>query len=175
MTHTNENISSKAVEMFNGVSIIIYSNGLISTTDYVIMRDDGKKYTNKGKILKQGLWNGYYRITLSIKGVRKSYSVHRLVASTFIPNPENKPTINHINGIKTDNRIENLEWATYQEQKIHAINFGLCEDNVKALEVANKRRSIKVVFNGVEYNSIREAARITGCDRDKIKREGILL
>lgn len=62
---------------------------------------------------------GYYRVSLSSHGIVKIVSIHRLVALAFIPNPENKPTVNHINEIKTDNRVENLEWATIAEQNVH--------------------------------------------------------
>lgn len=62
---------------------------------------------------------GYLRVTLSVDGIAKTFAIHRLVAVAFIPNPENKPTVNHINEIKDDNRASNLEWATAKEQNIH--------------------------------------------------------
>jgi len=64
--------------------------------------------------------NGYVRTFLTKGETRKGYSIHRLVAITFIPNPNNKKTVNHINGIKIDNRLENLEWTTQKENVCHA-------------------------------------------------------
>lgn len=79
-----------------------------------------------GRILSQHMVNSrgcpkaYYRITLvDDDGKHKSRLVHRLVAENFIPNPENKPTVDHINRVKTDNRLENLRWATYSEQNLN--------------------------------------------------------
>ena len=63
--------------------------------------------------------DGYCKVSLSFKNNRKSYRVHRLVAFAFIDNPEDKPQVNHINGIKSDNRPENLEWVTSSENLIH--------------------------------------------------------
>lgn len=63
--------------------------------------------------------SGYRRITLSVDGRAKTMAVHRIVAQAFIPNPENKPTVNHINEDKADNRVSNLEWATTREQNAH--------------------------------------------------------
>lgn len=62
---------------------------------------------------------GYLVTDLYINGERKNMKIHRLVAETFIPNPDNKPTVNHINEIKTDNYVENLCWFTTKEQNSH--------------------------------------------------------
>lgn len=75
----------------------------------------------KGKILKLNQKrNGYLTVDLCKENKVKTISVHRLVALTFIPNKENKEQINHINAKKYDNRVENLEWCTYEENKQHA-------------------------------------------------------
>jgi hypothetical protein len=68
---------------------------------------------------------GYYRVALFKDGVRKYFSVNRLVAEAFIPNLENKPQVNHINGIKTDDNVKNLEWCTQSENMKHAYKNGL--------------------------------------------------
>lgn len=62
---------------------------------------------------------GYARVHLAVSGKIITAPIHRLVATAFIPNPDNKPTVNHLNEIKTDNRVENLAWATHLEQNIH--------------------------------------------------------
>jgi len=83
---------------------------------------------NNPRILKPEItWCGYARTALCRNGAfdRNHLSIHRLVAQAFIPNPENKPEINHKNGIKADNRVENLEWCTISENRKHAIATGL--------------------------------------------------
>lgn len=79
----------------------------------------------KGGLLYKDLrCNGYYFVNLYRGQVKYSQTIHRLVALAFIPNLLNKPQINHLNSIRTDNRVENLEWCTNSENQKHAYKFG---------------------------------------------------
>lgn len=95
---------------------------------------------------------GYLNVGLTKNKVLKHYLVQRIVAETFIPNPENKPQVNHINGIKDDNRVNNLEWNTNGENQIHAYKLGLQR---KRLGINNKN-SRKVLQYDPYGNFIRE-------------------
>ncbi len=88
-----------------------------------VRRDVSAKTASAGKILTSTLIrSGYLGVTLCYQNTRRSISIHRLVALAFIPNPENKPQVNHKNGVKTDNRLENLEWVTASENVIHSFS-----------------------------------------------------
>jgi len=84
---------------------------------------NGRKSTKKIRVLKTYNQKGYRSIKLRKNGKIVSVIVHRLIAQTFIPNPENKPFVNHINEIKSDNRVENLEWCTNEENLYHSRNI----------------------------------------------------
>lgn len=109
----------KDIEGYEG-SYQVSNLGRVKSIERVVK---GKRTGHKKieeHILTPPIVRGYCRVTLANSGKnRKVFSVHRLVAIAFIPNPENKKTVNHKNGIRNDNRLENLEWATYSENCKH--------------------------------------------------------
>ena len=110
---------------------------------------------------------GYYYVSLTKK--HKKHKVHRLVALMFIPNPENKPQVNHKWGVKTDNRASELEWNTPSENEIH-----------KCRILGKSVKKVICVTTGEIYNSIKEASEklnidnssITKCCKGKQKTSG---
>lgn len=93
--------------------------------NYEINTDSTIRRIKSKRILKQDGTSPYFRVTLWIKNIPKHQSVHRLMAKAFIPNPENKAQVNHIDGNKKNNNIENLEWATISENSKHAFDLNL--------------------------------------------------
>jgi hypothetical protein len=126
--------------------------------------------------VKCKLTNNSGYLTVSIKS--KFKKVHRLIAMAFIPNSDNKPFVNHKNGIRNDNRVENLEWCTAKENTRHAWDNGLCDKNKESIikrsnskdAMANNRNACriarsKVVVNlqsGIFYDSAIDAANSIG-------------
>ena len=95
-------------------------------TNYSVTDDGIVINSDTGKCLKQRSNNsGYNVVDLYQNKKKKTLLVHRLVASAFMPNPKNLPTVNHINGNKLDNNIQNLEWASYSENNQHSYDMGL--------------------------------------------------
>lgn len=160
------------------------------------------KISNLGRILSirnniiLSQWpdkDGYLRCSLTFHQKRRQISVHRLVAETFIPNTKNKPQVNHKNGIRYDNRVENLEWCSVLENQRHKFNvlgyFPSKENISKMLKGAKKysllpevkqRRStimrerfskkIIDITTGKIYDSQHEASVKTGCSQGLISK-----
>jgi len=128
-----------------------------SKARFVDNKYPNSKSLRQSKLLGQRLtvW-GYTHVALSRNSKNKSLVVHRIVAKAFIPNPENKPCVNHKNGIKTDNSVENLEWCTHKENTHHAFSTGLSKG-----PVGGNNRSARIVLNlntGIFYDTIKQAA-----------------
>ena len=117
------------------------------------------------KNLKSFSTGKYLCVSLMSNNKRYTCSIHILEAKAFIPNPENKPTVNHIDGIKTNNYIDNLEWATYGENNQHAYDTNLREPTGRPVVQYNKEgKKIN------KFNSGLEAERITGTGRMSIRK-----
>lgn len=115
----------KDIEEFEGF-YQISNKGNVRSLDRYTFGKNGKQRFRKGRLHKPGIGSHGYKVVGLRKGKGLNLKlIHRLVAIHFIPNPENKPCVNHIKGIKTDNRAWRLEWVTYKENNNHATKTGL--------------------------------------------------
>jgi hypothetical protein len=133
----------------------------------------GRVKNNDGLIMRtRVLKNGYESLSLVNNNNEKfNKTVHRLVAEAFIPNPENKETVNHKDGNKLNNLLENLEWNTQSENVKHAFDTGLKtmpSNRIKPAVNARKKK-ILCVETGVIYESSQEAGRQTNIDSRQIR------
>lgn len=112
---------------------------------------------------RSGKYDGYLVVNLRKNGKSNIIPVHRLVANAFIPNPNLYPTVNHIDGDKHNNKVENLEWATYSQNNIHALETRL--RNPRGVNIMQIDKDGNVIR---EYVSVCEAARQTGINRSMI-------
>ena len=133
--------------------------GRVRSKDKYITTKKGWKFFCKGRILKP--WFASY-LTVQLTN-NERHTIHRLVAEAFIPNPDNKPYVNHIDGDKRNCKVENLEWVTHQENCKHAYETGLRTDNVYVNQIDVNTGEVIATFK-----SMKEASRITGVNYDSI-------
>lgn len=133
-------------------------------TDYSISDMGEVRKDTNNYMMKPYIQHGYAHVTLQINKKPKRFNIHRLVAIAFIPNPDNKPYVNHIDGNKTNNCVDNLEWVTPSENTQHAVKTGL-KSPTREREVVQFGLDGKKIC---EYKSLAEAARITGSSEAKI-------
>lgn len=120
--------------------------GLYQISNLGRVKSTNYNKTGTDKILKNGVTsNDYHNIVLSQNGKTHTHLIHRLVAEAFIPNPDNKPCINHINTVRGDNRVENLEWCTHKENSNHP-------PTIKKIILSNGKRGKEYSKNTLQLN-----------------------
>ena len=117
-----------------------------------------RKYPGK-PLLTETAKDNYQRIVLMKEGVKTRYQAHRLIALVFIPNPENKPFINHKDGNKSNNKVENLEWCTASENMVHADMTGLRD---MSKHHPSNSKKIRCIETGVVFSSYYQAVKWLG-------------
>ena len=130
------------------------------------------RYVGKGTYMTIGDWReltpvvcsstGYYLVTLCHERVRKNKRIHRLLMEAFVPNPLNKKHANHIDGVKTNNSLDNLEWATPKENAQHASKTVLLEHVITSQRVAIIQKEYPSMTYVADHRSIHDAGRATG-------------
>ena len=144
------------------------------------IREDGEVRSRFGRVVKQQMGGvGYFRVELWRDGVGKKYLVHRLLAAAFIPNPENKPQVNHIDGVKANNALSNLEWVTQSENQLHAYRAGLQRGYRKSAPLSDAHKKALCgsrwagearcyVAGGIEFPTPEAAAAHHGVNRQTV-------
>lgn len=139
---------------------MVNSDGLVKRNAVTLVKSNGVLCPVKERSVKQRLGRGeYYTVSLTNSQVTRTHYVHRLVAEAYVENPDGKPFVNHKNGIKTDNRAENLEWVTHRENIQHAFDTGLSKAVGK--KHPNATRVINVC-TGEFWETINDAAEAMG-------------
>lgn len=135
--------------------------GRVRSRGFVQEAVDGRRILMKPRLLtQQKTKDGYMRVEISRQGKQKRFAVHRLVASAFIPNPDGKPQVNHIDSNRSNNRVENLEWVTASENSIHGYKYGLF--NPDPTKMINAKKKPVIRSDGKVFSSVVDAARDAG-------------
>lgn len=146
--------------------------GRVKSLSRRIVYKDGREYNYPSKVMKnQKVGTGYRSVTLYGVNGKKQYSVHRLVAETFIPNPNNLSDVNHKDGCKTNNILSNLEWLSRSDNQKHAYKNGLNWVHMDEAIKECSRPVLQFTPDGklvAEYPSTMEASRITNYTQSRI-------
>lgn len=153
----------------------------ITDYDYYFVDEYGRVYSSaKGgmnELTRIPMSHGYLSVSLSKNGRGTHTLVHRIVATAFLPNPEDKRTVNHKNGNKHDNRLDNLEWATYSENHKHSFRkLGRVSGTKgkRGLGCSNSKPVIQILMGDegkeIFHGSAAEASRATGTNTTSLNR-----
>ena len=139
---------------------------IVGFEEYYLVSDSGQVWSiRRHRALKPKIDRyGYEVVALSIKGVLHHRTIHRLVAQSFMPNPQNLPTVNHINEIKTDNRVSNLEWTSVADN----INHGTRNKRMADTKCHQPVEQILSDGTVAQYKGVKDASRKTGINRNCI-------
>ena len=168
------NVEIKWIEGYEGLYFVDTLGNIVS-----VPRIEGRYIHNKYNVMKTKTKNnGYVEVTLMRDGKMKTVLLHRIIAKAFIPNPDNLPWVNHKNGIKSDNRIENLEWCTVSQNTKHAFDNNLGNSKINALKALEKYNALnsynRIVLSkdGKEYEfkSTTEAGKFLNTTNNEITR-----
>ena len=136
---------------------------VVGFEEHYLVSDSGQVWSlRRHRALKSKIDRyGYEVVVLSVKGVPTHRTVHRLVAQAFIPNPQNLPAVNHINEIKTDNRVINLEWVSVADNDNHGTR------NERMSKTKSRQPVEQILPDGtkVRYKGVKDAYRKTGINR----------
>ena len=163
----------------------------IEDFDYEINSQGEVRRISNKKVKKSHIRkSGYVSVQLCLNTIKRSFYLHRLLATYFIPNIDNKQFVNHINGIKHDNRLCNLEWVSHSENMIHGFKNGLCKPHNRLKDLQkemseNKKKKVYHYNSNKEllhvFNSVKESEQLLGykgnlslyCRTNQLTKKGI--
>lgn len=165
----------KPILKFNG-EYEVSNTGLVRSTDKNILKSNGKTYFRKSKILRPAKTkDGYLQVGISFQNKLSSHKIHRLVAVSFICGQENKTDVNHKDGNKLNNFVENLEWVTKSENTKHAYENNLkkpligCKNGMAKLTIDQVKEIRRIADSGGRYYGRKELAKRFGISEARIK------
>ena len=122
----------------------------------------------KPRILRPSISRGYLRVTFCKGGKTKHFQVHQLVSKVFIPNPEGKPEVNHIDGHPLNNHISNLEWCTSSENQRHAVDTGLQSSGEDSSRAKLSNQQVRYIRNNPDKLNLAQFAEMFGVSQTVI-------